>query len=102
MVDGKGYWVNMSVAKTLTVTGRELPAPPSVPPTYSVVTGWNLIGYKSLTAKTIATYLTSTNSRLPVYGFTGGTYYALTATADNLQPGRGYWVYFNAAGTISP
>ena len=45
MVDGLGYWINMTHADTLYVLGYVI-LPASSPPTYSLSTGWNLIGFK--------------------------------------------------------
>lgn len=102
LVDGKGYWINMSAPATLTVTGLELPAPPAVPPTYAVVTGWNLLGFKSITARANSAYLTGTDYRFPIYGFSAGAYTTISSGAADFQPGHGYWVYFNASGIITP
>lgn len=100
--DGKGYWLNTSSAATLAITGTPLPPPPVLPPTYSVVPGWNLLGFKSATPKTAAEYLTGTDYRFPVYGFGGGAWTSITSGATNMEPGMGYWVYFNTAGTVTP
>ncbi|MBI2908917.1 MAG: hypothetical protein HYX92_14840 [Chloroflexi bacterium] len=102
MTDGKGYWIKMTAAATLTVSGSELPAPPATPPTYSVAEGWNLVGFKSTTAKTNGAYLTGTNYRFPIYGYSGGAYTTISASSSNFETGKAYWVYFNAAGVVSP
>lgn len=57
MEDGKGYWVNMSSSANLTISGREMPLPPELPPTYPVAFGWNLIGFKSVDALDHDVYL---------------------------------------------
>ena len=102
MVDGKGYWINMNTAATLTISGAKLPVPPEVPPTYATVTGWNLVGFKSIMANTNGAYLTGTDYRYPIYGYVSGMYFTLLASSDNLQPGFGYWVYFNSNGMVTP
>ncbi|GAI27546.1 unnamed protein product, partial [marine sediment metagenome] len=59
MVDGDGYWIDMIEAETLVVRGVEFVAGPSAPPTYHVVEGWNLIGFKSVTTAPADDYLRS-------------------------------------------
>lgn len=103
MVDGKGYWINVASDQTLSVTGTALPNPPQTPPTYSVVVGWNLIGFKSTSVSTTyATYLAGTTS-VRAYGYNSTTQqYETILTTTNMVPGKGYWVSFTAAGTIYP
>lgn len=100
--DGKGYWINMNSAATLPITGMALPAPPVLPPTYSVAPGWNLIGFKNTAPNTVGAYLTGCNFRYPVYGFKNGAYFTLSSGTGNLEPGLGYWTYFDAAGIVTP
>lgn len=96
--DGKGYWVNMTApGSTLTVTGAKAPAAPALPKTYSVDSGWNLIGFKSTITQPASTYLQS----LPVGGYT-----LLNASNENktnglMDSGKGYWLWMNAAGSIA-
>jgi len=103
MEDGKGYLINMSAPATLVVSGTEMPVGDlALPPSYDVSTGYNLIGFKSLTAKDNSVYLTGTSYRFPIYWKEAGVWQQLSAAADDMTPGFGYWVYFNAAGTITP
>ena len=104
MVDGKGYWVEMSAAATLTILGVELPAPPATPPTYDVVVGWNFIGFKSTTAKTANTYLAAIDEQYTIiYAFDAVSQaYVTVLSSDNFEPGKGYWIAITAAGTIYP
>jgi hypothetical protein len=103
MQDGKGYLINMSAPATLIVSGTELPVGSlTLPPTYNVSIGYNLIGFKSLTAMDNSVYLTGTSYRFPIYSKQAGVWQLLNLTTDDMKPGFGYWVYFNAAGTITP
>jgi len=119
MVDGKSYWVRMSYpmagSYTWYVFGTARNMPPAAPSAYSVVPGWNMFGFTSLTTKDIG-------GALPAYlwNFTGTTnqplVYGWDNTGDwltsgwsiklfNLAPlvsGQGYWGAFPAAGTIIP
>jgi len=108
MVDGQGYWIKVTAGDDVTFTfqGRYNNAPPSAPQAYSVVTGWNLIGYKAVAAHTVADYLGATNYNVPVIrfdntGLTSGNYVSQLSTT-NMVSQKGYFVYFNAAGVISP
>ncbi len=109
MVDGKGYWIFMTAPAVLTVSGIDLPLAPITPPSYSVVPGWNLLGFKSTVVKTADFYLAAIPGKYTsIYGFTNGAYVAVYNSggvvpgSDNLTPGAGYWVAIIAAGTIYP
>jgi hypothetical protein len=99
IVDGKGYWINMNAAATLTESGKVNPLPPTTPPTYSVATGWNLMGFKSTCAMKAGDYLGNV-PWVRIWGF-NSTYSAVQA-GDWLQPGLGYWIAATSAGTIFP
>jgi len=101
MEAGKAYWINIAAGGpyTLTIQGRKWSCPPAVPPTYSYVAGWNLVGYKSLDTKTVGTYLPqiSAQHNTPISGYFSSAAITLT-DAQNMVPGPGYWVYFTGAG----
>ncbi len=107
MRDGKGYWIDMNAAGILSYDGYELVAPPpAVPPSYAVVEGWNLIGFKSTAAKLLGDYLASIDGKyIILYGYNSesDTYFiAGSAGHEYLQPGLGYWIAMTADGTIYP
>lgn len=107
MRDGKGYWMNMNTAGTLIFDGWELVAetdPPSVPPSYDVVEGWNLIGFKSTTPKPAAEYLAGiAGNYVIIYGYDAGGFFIAGAPGhEYLQPGLGYWIAMTESGTIYP
>jgi hypothetical protein len=94
--DGKGYWINMDDADTLTVTGTKAPASPEPSRIYSVSSGWNLIGFKSTITQIAPTYLGTLSA---------GSYTLLNASSENkttgfMDAGKGYWLWMNAAGSI--
>jgi len=115
MVDGKSYWVRMTYPMTGSYTwyvfGTARNMPPAAPSAYSVVPGWNMFGFTSLTDKTIGTYLWNypTSATQPlVYGWdnsgdwlTSGWALKLFSGAT-LVSGQGYWGAFQAAGSIIP
>jgi len=100
--DGIGYWVNLDSNSSLVMTGAINPADPgTVPPSYPVVTGWNLIGYKNgNNIETIDSYLGGTSFQI-AYTYANGGWIQVTK-GMNLTPGLGYWVAFTAPGTIYP
>ncbi len=102
--DGKGYWVEMSDAATLTIQGVDLPTPPEMPPTYGVVVGWNLIGFKSTTAKVTSDYLAAISGQYTmIYSFNAASQiYVAVQSSGDFEPGNGYWIAITEAGTIYP
>ena len=111
MEDGWGYWMDMNEAGDFTFAGWELVAetdPPSLPPSYDVVNGWNLIGFKSTVPKTPADYLAGIAGRfVMIYGYDNGAFFiAGSAGHEYLQPGLGYWIAVvlvpGETGTIYP
>ena len=93
LIQGKGYWLRFNEAGSTTISGipiNEL--------TISLNEGWNLISG-------ISTPLDITAIQDPdeiiifgtVYGFTSDGY----SNAENIEPGKGYWVRANNSGSIS-
>jgi len=102
MNDGKGYWMEMTASDVLTVDGVELPLPPQTPPTYDVVAGWNLIGFKSTSPRTAGDYLAAIDGKYTImYGYASGVFFVVQRD-DLLQPGLGYWIAVTEPGTIYP
>ncbi len=96
MGDGKGYWINMTAPATLAVTGTKAPAAPDHAPTYGVLSGWNLIGFKSTISQLAQTYLQTLST---------GSYTLLNASNENknsgnMDAGKGYWLWMSGAGSI--
>jgi hypothetical protein len=108
MRDGLGYWINITAGTpvTLTISGTEILAPPATPPSYSVVTAWNLIGFKSVTSLPHAQYLNSVAgnySQILTYDRVTGVYPNIYPVGNGiLSPGIGYWLHMRVAGTIVP
>ncbi len=102
LVPGRGYWVKVSAAVDITISGPALPDDEPM----SLTDGWNLVGYwKSQTrapSDVFASLITA--DRLDyVTGFSGGaTFFNPTGlpflnTLTVLQSGRGYWVKVDGA-----
>ena len=61
-------------------------------------TGWNLVGYPSLTPLDIATALAGTGYDRPVEGYNSSAQYYISPLPDTyqMQTGEGYWVHVPA------
>ncbi|MFA6170975.1 MAG: Ig-like domain-containing protein [Patescibacteria group bacterium] len=98
MKDGNGYWVNMNGSDTLTIAGTIAPEAPNPPTSYPVISGWNLIGLKSISAyKTTTTYLSTLPSGYIVFDQSNAD-----KTGSYMQGGKGYWLWSTGAGNIVP
>jgi hypothetical protein len=101
--DGVGYWIYAEKPCTLEISGVLMENGPFTPPTYTLApNSWNLVGFTSITPRSINDYLESINS-----GATSGylsaagpvwTYYAYCGTwfrnpSWGLYPGYGFWIY---------
>ncbi|HEY90580.1 MAG TPA: hypothetical protein G4O07_01980 [Dehalococcoidia bacterium] len=102
MRDGQGYWVFMNEADTLTVTGREWPVPPDVPPFYTVVEEWNLIGFKSLIDMDDTEYLVSFTAYPVLWSYDADVGQYTNVKGDTMEVGHGFWLWATGAGTIVP
>jgi probable HAF family extracellular repeat protein len=101
MQAGMGYWIKMTSAKTLSVSGS---APPL---SLSLLSGWNLVGYSGTACTAASTALASISANLQVswgYPSQGWQFYDpnnSSGALGNLCPGAGYWIDVNAAGAWS-
>jgi len=117
MEDGKAYFIYMTGADTLTITGTAMPAPPATPPTYDVYAGWNFIGFKSVENMANEVYLntliTSGEKDYSIlYGYDNTTgYFRVSpepqthggADPGDMEVGYGYWLWLTtSSGTITP
>ena len=106
--DGSGYWVDVSQATTLYVTGSIIPQT-STPPSYQLSPGWNLVGFKpqpTIQNENIAAYLSSINGKYQtnsvwVYDNSSATWMR-TDSSYTLEPGQAIWIYMTAPATLRP
>ncbi len=90
---GKGYWIKMKMAGKLTIRGND-----SVSNTISLNKGWNLVGYNSLSPRTITEALTSIEGlyySVWAYKDDGWLRYIESYGGNNLTemvPYYGYWI----------
>jgi len=96
--NGEAYLVEMSAAKTLSVTGVVIASA-----SLSLKAGWNLVGYPRQAQATIATVLTGIWSQFTsAKNFDG--FYVKNGTLNslsNFSPGKGYFVKTSSAATLT-
>lgn len=132
---GRGYWfyVNPSVFKMSPPLAEGLPQTPApikfsysgvvlepatVPPSYPLVAGWNLVGLHSEWPRPVTDALASVMEprlwgslwqydnyirfekdqppEIILGGFRG------LGTSDSMHPSKGYWIFMKSAGTLAP
>jgi hypothetical protein len=106
MVDGKAYWIYTIAYDVMIVSGRVSPTPPALPPNYNLITGWNLAGYKSITAHNVTDYLSS----LPTLSYFAYIYvwdsnaqnWLMKSGSGMLSPGQGFWIWMYSNQTLIP
>jgi photosystem II stability/assembly factor-like uncharacterized protein len=93
MSNGPGYWIKSSLAYTQNITGTQrdtLTAP--------VAALWNMIGSISTSIDTSAAHVTPTPANLRASNFF--KYANGYVVATTIEPGLGYWVKANSAGSF--
>ena len=111
MQDGYGYWIFMTKADILSVTGMVFTLPPALPSSYKLNAGWNLVGFKPqpiVAPETVGTYLTSISgyysaNNVWVYNNTSGAWTRATSTTT-LTPGEAMWIFVTSpsGATLRP
>ncbi len=94
---GKGYWIEMTEAATLTVSGS---APPKSIPLYKDIDkGWNLVGYNSGTPQKIENAFSVISGKISaVWMFTDGQWKLFDpvdppfSNLFTISPAYGYWI----------
>jgi hypothetical protein len=98
---GNGYWIKMTSAKTLDLSGSSPST--SIP----LLSGWNLVGYNGTSCAAPSTALSSISANLQVsWGYPGQVWQFYdpansSGTLTQLCPNYGYWINVNEAGTWS-
>jgi len=98
-----GYWIKMTEAGTLNVTGTE-----DLPQTIVLYPGWNLIGYPKTTAGAIATALSTIAGNYEVVWLFNATtqgwdWYAPGQPGNTLNymfPEFGYWIKMTTSDNL--
>ena len=106
MRDGQAYWLYVREPVNITVVGYVV-QPGVAPSTYSLVLGWNLVGFKPpyvVANETVGVYLTSISGKysfMAVYDNLNSTWIK-GDTSLQLAPGEGMWVLMTQAATLVP
>jgi len=93
MEPGKGYWVKCSSTGTVCITGTPIDTL-----TIPVASGWNMIGSISTSIDTSAACVTPSPANLRGSNFF--RYNSGYSIAAMIDPGSGYWVKANGAGSF--
>ena len=104
MEPGKGYWIDMKSADTLSLSGSE-PTVKSIP----LVSGWNLVGYNSLSSKSTTEAMNSIDGNWnSVWSYENGNWKRYDLTGPDflndltiMEPGKGYWIDMKLSDTWS-
>ncbi len=90
---GRGYWINMTAAGDLPVSGA--PASRSI----SLNSGWNLVGYNLSASQDVGTALSSISGKyINVWTFSDGVWKVYDpvnpgfSDLTHFHPGQGYWI----------
>ena len=105
--DGFGYWIYMTKPDTLWVNGYVFAPPPSLPPSYPLGVGWNLIGFTpepTVGPEPTSSYLNSLGSsydsaHVYLYDNLSTTW---TENPTTLEPGQAIWIYLTLPSTLRP
>jgi hypothetical protein len=107
MVDGSGYWVFTTSNTVVLSFGGWIIQPASAPVAYTLVKGWNLVGFKPqpmVQNEMVGQYLTSISgsydqNNVWVYASTGW----IRANSNYmLQPGQAMWILMTAPAALKP
>ena len=100
MTAGYGYWVYTDTATVIKGHGKLISEPngmPTIPPSRTLVSGWNLIGHYGLNAQLIEDALYSLVNK----GSESKTWSAIyPSDSGNMESGQGYWLAIDGSLTV--
>ncbi len=99
MTSGYAYWIKVHTAATLSGTGSLYTPGATAPPSRTLQSGWNLLGYYQLPGEASSTptkALTTLSNYTSVVGYDNATG-AFKGVSD-IQPGEGLWIGLPSAG----
>ena len=110
MTAGFGYWMSVTDNANLSGSGALLIAGPTSPPSRSLQSGWNLIGYYQLPNENNSTPVNAFASiGAPRIGYTGLWGFTnitgspkLVNSLDTILPGDGFWISLPSAKPYTP
>jgi len=104
MTAGFGYWMSITDDANLSGSGTLLIAGPTPPPSRSLQSGWNLIGYYQLPNEDESTsedaFVSLGGSYTGLWGFDNTT--GFFKSVDTILPGDAFWISLPSAKTYTP
>ncbi|MCX6785614.1 MAG: MBG domain-containing protein [Candidatus Komeilibacteria bacterium] len=103
MTTGFGYWLSVTDNANLYGSGTLLIAGPTPPPSRSLQTGWNLIGYYQLPGEANSTPINafaSLQSWSGLWGFNNTT--GIFNSVTTINPGDGFWISLTSDKIYTP
>jgi hypothetical protein len=91
LINGTGYWLQFASAQNVEIGGYL-----GESNTFSVASGWNIIGSTADSVPTAVITATGTRIKTLFWGYNAG--YRI---ADTVLPGKGYWLKVDSAGHIT-
>ena len=107
------------MTNSVRVTTGQFLEPATVPPTYNLVSGWNLVGFHGEWTKKVEEYLAGVTFPNRVWAnvlrydnlirfekdaapeiVLGG--FASMTGSNYMEPGSGFWIFLSADGAIAP
>ena len=105
---GVGYWIYVRDSVNITIAGYVIP-PSSAPPSFNLLVGWNLLGFKPrpvVQSETVGQYLASISGAYDlnnVWVYDNVNKNWIIANAGTLlAPGEAMWIYMKSAATLMP
>ena len=105
---GRAYWIETDAFEAIEIDIPRLASgAASLPPTVNIVEGWNLVPVVDVDEDgediSAATYFSGVDvSRIYTFDTIKGTWNIIDPETEDLEIGRGYWVYATEAGTLAP
>jgi len=104
MTAGFGYWISVTDNANLSGSGTLLIAGSTPPPSRSLQSGWNLIGYYQLPNENDSTpdnaFMSLGGSYTGLWGFDNATGFFKSVTT--ILPGDGFWISLPSAKVYTP
>ncbi len=109
IMDGMGLWIFMTAPGVLNVEGYVIP-PAGFPPQYSLIAGWNLVGYKPQPDATVQETVSSYLPSLPISSYDATSIWVYDSSTGQwsrgdtttLHPGQAFWILMKTPATLRP
>ena len=105
MTAGYGYWISVADDTRIEGWGNLLVAGPTTPPSRTLSSGWNLIGYYQIPGESSSTpssaFSSLGNSYTGLWGYNneGGSF---KSSVETILPGDAFWISLPNGGYYTP